>query len=301
METPRTALVILGPTATGKTETAIAVARELGGEVVSADSRLVYRGMDIGTAKPTPAQRREVPHHLIDLRDPDQTYHVAAFQRDALAALADIAARGRLPVVAGGTGLYLRALIRGYRFPPGGAKKELRRDLAAWPTERLHQRLAAVDPAAARRIGPRDRVRLVRALETGGTPKLAPEPAPEWEFRVFGLMLPRAELYRRIEARVDAMLAAGLEREVRALLARYDRHLPALETLGYRELAEWLAGEVDREEAVRRIKTRTRRFAKRQLTWFRREESVTWVAAGPEAAAEIIRRAAGKRPGSENI
>ncbi|WP_123931162.1 tRNA (adenosine(37)-N6)-dimethylallyltransferase MiaA [Thermodesulfitimonas autotrophica] len=294
-------LVITGPTATGKSAVAVEVALRVGGEVISADSMMVYRGMDIGTAKPTPAERKGVPHYLIDVVDPEEDFSVAAFQALAREHIQEINARGRLPILTGGTGLYIRAVVEGFRFA-GGVNRELRRRLAEEARRfgplYLHERLQAVDPEAAARIHPHNVKRVIRALEVfyqTGKPisAAATTAAPRYDALVFGLYLEREELYRRIEARVDAMLAAGLVDEVKRLLARgVPREATAMQALGYKEIAAYLKGEVTFEEAVRLLKRNTRRFAKRQFTWFKREEGIRWldVAAypGPAAIAEEI-------------
>lgn len=294
-------LVIAGPTATGKSAVAVEVALRTNGEIVSADSMMVYRGMDIGTAKPTAAERRGVPHHLIDVVDPDQDFSVATFQRLARESIREINARGRLPVLAGGTGLYIRAVLEGFRLP-GGIDKELRRRLAEEASRhgvsKVHELLRAVDPEAAARIHPNNLKRVIRAIEVfyrTGTPisQAASLGEPEYDALMIGLYLDRPELYRRIEARVDAMIAAGLVDEVRGLIAGgLKRDCTAMQALGYKEIAAYLAGEVSFEEAVGLLKRNTRRFAKRQFTWFKREDRIRWLNVadfpGTEAVAEEI-------------
>lgn len=294
-------LVITGPTATGKSAVAIEVALRTNGEIVSADSMMVYKGMDIGTAKPTTAERRGVPHHLIDVVDPDQDFSVAAFQRLACESIREINARGRLPILVGGTGLYIRAVLEGFRLP-GGVNIELRRRLAEearrYGVFHLHEKLRAIDPEAAARIHPNNLKRVIRAIEVyhqTGTPisRAASLAGPEFNALVIGLHLEREDLYRRIEARVEAMIAAGLVEEVRGLIAGgLKRDATAMQALGYKEIAAFLAGEVSFEEAVRLLKRNTRRFAKRQSTWFRRDERIRWLNVadfpGVEAVAEEI-------------
>ncbi len=291
-------LVIAGPTATGKTEAAIRVARAVGGEIVSADSMQIYRGLDVGTAKPSPEQRTQAPFHLVDCVEPDRAYTVADYQRDADAAIRDIWGRGLLPLLCGGTGLYLRAVTWRLQFPPKApetgvraqARARLELECQELGPEALHRRLAATDPAAAARISPRDARRTVRALEVlalTGRPMSALQRvdasgAVGYNRSTFALTCPRAQLYARIEARVDQMMAAGWLEEVRALRAR---GLPpgsqCLQAIGYRHLAAWLqAGEDLRPpwgDVVEAIKRDTRRFAKRQLTWLRHEPEVTWL------------------------
>ncbi len=275
-------IAIVGPTAVGKTEFAIALAEAVGGEVVSADSRQVYRYMDIGTAKPTPAQRARVPHHLLDIVDPDQPLTLAQYQRLAYETIADIHRRGRVPLLVGGTGLYVRAVLEGLRIPEVPPNPELRARLeeeaAREGAQALHARLQALDPTAAARIDPRNVRRVIRALEVcliAGRPisELQRAEPPPYRILRLGLTRPRPELYARIDARVDAMIEAGLVEEVRSLLARgYQPDLPAMTGLGYRQICQYLAGELTLEEAVREIKRKTRRFVHHQRSWFRLDD-----------------------------
>jgi len=298
-------LVVVGPTATGKTETALLVAEAMGGEIVNADSVSLYRGMDIGTAKPTVEERARVPHHLIDILDPDERFTVAEYKARAEAAIDDILARGRVPILVGGSGLYVRAVVSGVSFtqaPPDWAlRKQLTEEAEREGTEALHARLAAVDPDAAARITPRDLQRIIRALEvyltTGerisSLQALDRERPPRYNTGQFGLRLPREELYRRIDARIDQQLAAGLVAEVQGLLdGGYDEDLVPMKGLGYAQVARYLRGECSLDEAVVQFKRDTRRFAKRQLTWFRADKRIHWVdmteVGGPVGAAELI-------------
>lgn len=280
---------IVGPTGSGKTALALEVAERIGAEILNADSRQLYRGMDIGTAKPSPEERRRVAHHLIDVRWPDEPVDVAAFVAMAREAIADIAGRGRRILVVGGSGLYLRVL-RGGIFSGPPASPELRRELEALAAERgigfLHDRLAEVDAAAASRIQRNDLYRIVRALEVyrlTGVPISVHQQrhrfaAGEYETLTVGIDVERKRLYEAIERRFDAMLEAGLVDEVRALLARgYNPDRPPLSTIGYREIAAFLRGEMEFQEAVEAAKRESRRLAKRQLTWFRREPEILWV------------------------
>ncbi|MFB3881960.1 MAG: tRNA (adenosine(37)-N6)-dimethylallyltransferase MiaA [Armatimonadota bacterium] len=317
-------LAIVGPTATGKSEVGLLLAQALGGEIVSADSMQVYRGMDIGTAKPTAEQRARLPHHLIDIVEPDAPFSVADYRERANAALADIWSRGRQPILVGGSGLYIRAVLYEMDFavPPD---PELRQQLAseadAHGLGRLYQRLRATNPDAAARIHPNDRKRIIRALEVAqhaaagkrpvdhrrglryndtGRPfprassALASAP-PKLRFPAvqFGLIVARDELYRRIEARTEAMVSAGLVHEVRRLLAQgYDERLVSMKGLGYAQMLPHVRGETSLDEAVRVLKRDTRRFAKRQLTWFRADRAIRWIdveqAGGPPGAALAI-------------
>ena len=271
-------IVIVGPTAVGKTALALALAEELGGEIVSADSRQVYRYMDIGTDKPTPAQRRRVPHHLIDVVEPDQPFTLAQYQEMAYAAINGILARGKLPFLVGGSGLYVKAVVEGWRIPRVEPKKELREELYRQAEESgyeaLHSRLRELDPIAARDIDPRNVRRVVRALEvvlSTGQPfsRLRGKSPPPYRILQIGLTLERRELYRRIDERVERMMRQGLVDEVRGLMERgYGLHLPSMSGLGYREIGLYLQGQLSLEEAVRLIKRNTRRFVRHQYNWF---------------------------------
>ncbi|GIW39608.1 MAG: tRNA dimethylallyltransferase [Candidatus Binatia bacterium] len=296
---PRIAALV-GPTGSGKTELAIELARRLDAEIVSADSRQVYRGLDIGSAKPTAAQRAEVRHFVLDVVDPDEPFDCARFRREATLAIADILSRGKRPLVVGGTGLYLRVL-RGGLFPGPGRDEELRRELLSEEARRpgsLHRRLREVDPEAARRLHPRDLVRLVRALEVfekTGRPISAWQAGHRFAERAFDMLLlgldrPRAELYRRIDERCALMVQDGLVEEVQALYARgYGPDLPPLRSPGYKEIGEYLRGECTLDEALSRMARATRRLAKRQLTWFRGDPEVVWEPPDPEVLERRLR------------
>ncbi|WP_221252533.1 tRNA (adenosine(37)-N6)-dimethylallyltransferase MiaA [Desulfuromonas versatilis] len=286
---PQPLVVLCGPTAAGKTALALQLAERYPFEVISADSRQVYRGMDIGTAKATPEERARVPHHLIDVIDPDQTFSAADFCRQARDCIDRIFASGRLPLVVGGTGLYIRALTEGLIDAPAG-DPALRRQFHALEAEggagTLHRRLQQVDPAMAERLPEGDLVRIVRALEVftlAGRPLSALQREHafgERPFRVlrFGVSLERDELYLRIDQRAQQMVEQGLLEEVRGLLDRgYEPTLKALQTIGYREAVEHLQGRIALAEALELIRRDTRRYAKRQLTWFRKENSIIWV------------------------
>jgi tRNA dimethylallyltransferase len=281
-------IAVVGPTAAGKSGLAVALAQALGGEVINADSMQVYRGMDIGTAKLTPAERHGVPHHLLDLWDVRQTANVADYQRLARAAIADIGARGRVPILAGGSGLYVRAALEDLSFPgtDPDIRARLESELAETGPAALHARLAAADPAAARAILPSNGRRIVRALEVielTGRPFTASLPdyaagAAAVPARQLGLRLPRDELDRRIEARVGQMWAAGFEQEVRRLEQQGLREgLTASRALGYQQLLRHLAGETTLDQARDETVRATRRFARRQESWFRRDPRITWL------------------------
>jgi tRNA dimethylallyltransferase len=287
--------VLTGPTASGKTRLAIELARMLGGEIVSADSQQLYRGLEVGTAKPDAAERAAAPHHLLDVAEPGEGMDAARYLALADRAIAGIAGRGRLPIVCGGTGLYLRALLHGVAEAPG-RDPALRAELAA-EAERvgrpaLHARLAAVDPEAAARIGRNDLVRIVRALEiaAGGRTQTQVHAghafgADRYRHRILALDLPRPELHRRIAARVEAMFAGGILEEAAALLARFGGTLPLRLPIGYAEAAELVAGRLGRAEAIRRVEVAHRRYARRQLIWLRRERGVEWIRPPFDAAA----------------
>ncbi|HUJ17560.1 MAG TPA: tRNA (adenosine(37)-N6)-dimethylallyltransferase MiaA [Nitrospirota bacterium] len=281
-------LIIAGPTAVGKTDASIQLARELGAEIVSADSMQIYRSLDIGTAKPTAEQRRLVYHHLIDIVEPDQPYSVGDYLRDARTAIEGILSSGGVPLVVGGTGLYIRALTRGLFYGPP-ADLDLREQLLKRESEDpgcLYSDLVKVDPEAAVKIHPNDLRRTVRALEvfylrdrklSDFHREHAFQDAP-YRFTLVFLARSRAELYPRIERRVEQMLSAGLEDEVKALRERgYDPELPSLQGLGYQHFMNFFLGRTTREEAIMLLKRDTRRFAKRQFTWFRREPNAVWI------------------------
>lgn len=278
-------LAIVGPTAVGKTALSIALAQALNGEIVSADSRQVYRSMDIGTAKPDQAEQAAVPHHLIDVVDPDEDFSLATYQELAYAAIQEIVARGKLPLVVGGTGQYLAALLQGWQIPRVAPQPELRaaleREAEQTGTEALHARLAQIDPAAAATILPGNLRRIIRALEVyevSGLPISAQQTMlpPPYRMRTLWLTLPAEQLYARIDTRVDQMVEAGLVGEVGGLLERgYAWGLPAMSGLGYREFQPYFAEEATLEEAVQRLKFDTHAFARRQPAWFRRLPATT--------------------------
>lgn len=278
---------IVGPTATGKTSLSINIARRVNGEIVSADSRQIYRHMEIGTAQPTAEQRRAAPFHLIGFIDPDHEYSCGQYARDAESVIDDIVARQRVPIVCGGTGLYIRALFDPLHPLPESdphVKKRLVRELATRGIGELFRRLQECDPAWAERIGPTDTQRILRGLEvhelTGvslSTLLNEKKRAPRYHACYIGLFLPRAELNRRIDERFDSMIAEGFVDEVRALVQeKYDPSGNALRTIGYREIIDHLSGKVSLSEAVHKAKVHTHQFAKRQLTWFRKLPDIQW-------------------------
>ena len=292
-------VAIVGPTASGKSALALAIARERGGEIVSCDSLQVYRGLDVGSAKATADERRAVAHHLVDVVDPDEEFSAADYGRLSRAAIDDITARGRLPVVAGGTGLYLRALRRGL-FAGPSRDPELRHRLEAIARRhgdaRLHRLLARVDPEAAARIEVNDLVRVIRALEvyrasgrTLSAHHREDAPVPDVQrWLVVGLDPPRDALRASVEARTRAMLEGGLIEEVRALLARFDGDLRPLRAIGYRQAVAVVRGTQTVDDAQRDIVKETMRYAKRQMTWFRHQEDVRWLRGAADARAAIL-------------
>ncbi|MBM3127152.1 MAG: tRNA (adenosine(37)-N6)-dimethylallyltransferase MiaA [Chloroflexi bacterium] len=276
-------VAILGPTAVGKSALALKLAREFFGEIVSADSRQVYRGMDIGTAKPSAAEQQLAPHHLIDLVNPNEPFTLAEYQARAYAIIAQIHARGNAPFLVGGTGLYVRAVLEGLAIPRVAPDPQRRKEWEREDALMLYARLQQLDPVAAARIEPRNKRRVIRALEVceaAGKPISALQTlnAPNYRVLRIGLTLPRAELYARINARVDQMIAAGLIEEVRALLAQgYRANLPAMSGLGYRQIAAYLNGTSTREEAIQILKRDTRRFVHHQYSWFRLNDArIRW-------------------------
>jgi tRNA dimethylallyltransferase len=294
-------VVLLGPTASGKTALSLHLAERFDGEIISCDSVAVYRGMDLGSAKPSARERARIPHHLLDLTSPDRTYTAGDYSRDARVALAQITGRNHLPIVTGGSGLYLRALLDGLfagpqRSEPLRARLRAsgRRHGAGW----LHRLLLRLDPASAARIHAHDEPKLIRAIEVAITtrqPLSAALAAPEGRnpltgYRILrlGLQPDRAELYARINQRAAAMFADGLVEETRALLSAYQPPPPALGALGYRQAALVLAGEILLADAVADARQGHRNYAKRQLTWFRREPEVTWLSGfGSDPAVQL--------------
>lgn len=285
---------VLGPTGAGKSRAALAVARAVDGEVISADSVQVYRGFDIGSDKLPPGERGGIPHHLIDVIGDCAQFNASRFLELAYAAAAGIWARGRVPVVCGGTGLYLRVMMQGI-FPESrraGLREELRRRGEELGWEALHAELRSIDPAYAAKVSVRDRVRLVRALEIHLDSGLSPSAAFQASHSPFagcrfvrvGLHRERSALYRAIDARVDRMLAAGLVDEVRGLSRRHPPDCPPFRALGYKEVLAMLRGEADLAATRERIQRHSRQFAKRQLTWFRKETDIHWLPADDLAA-----------------
>jgi tRNA dimethylallyltransferase len=290
-------VVLVGPTAVGKTELSLRLCEQLGGEVVSADSRQIYRGMDIGTAKASAAEQARVPHHLLDVRSPEEVLTLAEYQRLAYDAIAAIHARGRVPFLVGGSALYVRAVTAGLRIPevpPNPAlRTQLEAELARDGLGRLAARLAQLDPLTAGQIDQRNPRRVLRALEIvliTGQPKVALEGAEPPPYRILQVALTRerGSLHRRIDARVEQMVADGLIEETQRLLAAgYAPNLPAMTSLGYREIIAYLAGEMTLAQAVARIQIETHRFVRHQMTWFRKMAGLVWFDLGEQDVSEI--------------
>jgi tRNA dimethylallyltransferase len=301
-------VAVLGPTASGKSALGLELARRLDGEILCCDSMQVYRGMDIGTAKPTPAEQRERPHHLLDLVNPGDPFHAAAWSERARAAIAEAGGRGRLPIIVGGTGLYFRALTRGlFEAPPSDPEIRARHqaEAAGSGVETLYRRLQTIDPAAAAGILPGDLLRISRALEvheqTGATiTELRRQGVPPPGLRLFNVIfdMPTPELRARISARVEAMMSAGFLEEVRGLRAAGFGGTRALQALGYRQLLAHLEGALTLEDAVADIQRTTFAYARRQRTWFRKESATLRAERPPDAAAlaDAIARWACDRP-----
>ncbi|GAB4541060.1 MAG: tRNA (adenosine(37)-N6)-dimethylallyltransferase MiaA [Anaerolineales bacterium] len=294
----RPLILILGPTAVGKTELSLRLAKKLRGEIISADSRLFYRGMDIGTAKPTAEERARAPHHLIDVVNPDETLSLAEFQQRATSIIAQIHTRGNLPILVGGTGQYIRAVTEGWTPPEVKADERLRAVLEEMKNEKgidwLHAKLAAMDEEAASKIDARNFRRTIRALEvifTTGKKFSAQRGQAEspYDLISIGLARPREELYRRVDARIDAMFANGFLDEVKRLLAQgYSPALPSLSAIGYRECVQVLRGEISEEQAKAAMRKVTRVFVRRQSNWFKEsDERIRWF--HPNQEEEIVR------------
>jgi tRNA dimethylallyltransferase len=297
-------VVVLGPTASGKTALALTLARRFGGEIVSCDSVAMYREFEIGTAKPTPAERAEVPHHLVDCVDPLAEVTAGEYARRARPAVREIAARGRLPIISGGTGLYLRALLEGLFAGPLRSEElraRLRRRVAERGADHLHRILRRLDAAASERIHANDVAKVIRAIEVclaARRPMTAlwqqgREPLTGFRVLRLGLNPERRALYARINARAEKMFDEGLIVETQALLAKYGTEARPLSSLGYRQAAQFLRGEVNREAALRAAQQAHRNYAKRQMTWFRGEPGVRWLAGfGSDPAIQAEAKAA---------
>ena len=294
-------IVILGPTAVGKTDLSIELAKELQTEIISGDSMLFYRGFDIGSAKPSVEERQGIVHHLVDNLEPWENFNVTDFVREAKRLIRELNAQGKIPIIAGGTGLYIKALLEGYEFNETADHSDYRQQLTALAEEKgrdyIHGLLQAADPEAAERIHQNNLRRVIRALEVahfGGEQISRQKEYGEgdlcYNVYVAGLNRERQGLYERINKRVELMFAAGLEQEVQRLLKQgITREMQAMQGIGYKETAAYLAGEMSREAAVELIQKSTRHFAKRQLTWYRKMPYIHWYMADEMTAAELQR------------
>lgn len=291
-------IVLIGSTAVGKTHVSIQLAERLNGDIVSADSRLFYRGMDIGTAKPGESERQRVRHHLIDICNPDQSWSLAEFQDAAHKAIFEIHKRNKIPFLVGGTGQYIRAVIEGWQPPPGNPNLGLREVLRKWGleigAEELHQKLAIIDPLAAAKIQPRNLRRTIRALEvileTGKTFSSQKQIIPSrYSLLIVGLKLPRPVLYQRIDERIGTMFKNGFIDEVRGLLAKgFSPELPSLSAIGYREVIAYLQGKITLEQAVSLMKKTTRQYVRRQANWFKEtDRNIHWFQINDQAVDTI--------------
>ena len=297
-------LAVVGPTATGKTALGVALAKRFGGEVISADSMQIYRGLDVGTAKVTAEETQGVPHHCVDFLPPEEVFSVADFTALAARLEQEISARGALPILVGGTGLYIQSFLEGIRFteekPSNGLREQLAAELEARGPEAMYAELLSVDPQAAAAIHPNNRVRVLRALEhyraTGrrlSEQKAASRPSQRpYRSLVLGLdFADRAQLYRRIDLRVDRMMEQGLLEEARLVYDHRDSYRTAAQAIGYKEFFPYFAGEAELAACVEKLKQASRNYAKRQLTWFRHMEGVVWIQAdAPDLLDEACRR-----------
>jgi len=279
-------IAITGPTATGKTSLAIQIAKAINGEIISADSRLIYKGFDIASAKPTLEERQGIEHYLIDIVEPEVDYSVANFCDDAKLAIEKIRAKGKVPIIVGGTGLYFRILLEDFDMPRVEPDYELRTRLEKMDTQELHEVLKKLDPVSAEKIHFNNKVKIIRSIEVYETLKkphseVAGKKEPEFDVEWIGLNYKnRADLYARIDKRVDIMVENGLIEETKALLEKHGRITNFVNTIGYQEILQYLDGTISLEEAIANIKQNSRRYAKRQLTWFRRNNLINWYEIG---------------------
>lgn len=288
-------VVICGPTASGKTALGIKIAQQANGEIISSDSMQIYKDMDIGTAKPTPEERAQAVHHLVDFVSPDERYSVADFKKDATEKIEDILSRGKLPIIVGGTGLYVNSLIYNIEYKEEITDIEYRNELEKVDLETLYKQAQEIDPEAAAKVSQNDRKRITRILEiyhTTGKTKTQMEAESrkevKYDYKIFVLTPERDKLYERINLRVDLMMQAGLVDEVKQLLQKYNEFPTAMQGLGYKEVKEYLDGEITEEEMVEKIKQESRHYAKRQLTWFRQYKDATWLNTFDENNVNII-------------
>ncbi|OGD33284.1 tRNA (adenosine(37)-N6)-dimethylallyltransferase MiaA [Candidatus Azambacteria bacterium RIFCSPHIGHO2_01_FULL_44_55] len=285
-------IVVVGPTASGKTGLAIKIAKKFGGEIVSADSRQIYRGMDIGTAKPTKKEMAAIPHYLIDINNPDENYTVAEYKRDAVKAIKSILKKGKLPILVGGTGLYVKSVIDNLEIPNVPPDPKLRQKLELriknYGLKSLYNELIKLDPEAAYIVDPHNPRRIIRALEIAlktKKPFSAQRKAGRmiFDFIEFGIYRPKEELEKRIDKRIDLMMKDGFLKEVKELVEKYGQNNQNFDTIGYREIIDYLNRKITLPEAVELIKKNTRNYAKRQMTWFRKDKRIRWIKDEKEA------------------
>lgn len=288
-------VAIIGPTGVGKTRLAIQLAQKFNGEIINADSRQIYRFMDVGTAKPTKEEQALVPHHLIDIKDPDEDFSLATYQQLAYEVISDIQSRGKLPFLVGGTGQYVWAVLEGWLVPKVPPDIEFRRTLeqkAKDNADELYQELLKLDPIAAEKIDPRNVRRVIRALEVSRQKPFSQsieKAPPSFESSIIGLTIERKELYQRVDARVDEMIKHGFVEEVKKLIEMgYSLTLPSISSIGYREIGQYLQGKMTLEEAIYKIKTGTHRFIRHQYAWFQsKDERIRWFVVGKMSEGEI--------------
>ncbi len=290
-------LVIVGPTASGKTSLGIQLAREFDGEIISADSRQIYRGLDIGTAKPTKAERKLIPHHLIDIKNPNQPYTVAQYKKACIKAVRDVIARKKLPIIVGGTGLYVKAVVDNLTIPKVKAdpllRKELEKELQNRGLSFLYNELVKLDPEATYIVDSKNPRRVIRALEIALSTKkpfsqTRRQGKSMFNFLQIGIHRPKEKLKDRIDKRMDMMVKRGLIQEIKNLIKKYPPRLIAFEAIGYREVIDYLQGKISLEEAVKLMKQNTWQFARRQMTWFRKDRRIHWLTT-PQEAEKLIK------------
>ena len=282
-------IVICGPTASGKTALSIELAKKINGEIISCDSMQIYKYMDIGTAKPTLEEQKEVKHHLIDFVEPNQRYSVAEYKKDAEKSIEEILSKGKTPIIVGGTGLYVDSLIYGIEYPEieldEEYRKQLEKEIEEKGLESLYNKAKEIDSKAMEKISPNDKKRIMRVVEIyKATGKTKTEQEIEsrthevkYDYKVFAIKMDREKLYERINKRVDLMVKKGLIEEVQNILKKYDKFPTAMQGLGYKEVVEYLDGKTTKEEMIDKIKMQTRRYAKRQITWFKKKKQTVWI------------------------
>jgi len=283
-------VVIVGPTASGKTALSIELAKRINGEIISSDSMQIYKDMDIGTAKVTKEEMQGIKHYLVDCVSPDMRYTVSDFKKDSQKAINEIIEKGKVPIVVGGTGLYVNSLIYGIEYQDMNFDEEYRNELMKITESnegliKLYEQANQIDPEAMEKISPNDKKRIVRVLEiykqTGKTKTeqeiLSRQKGVDYDFKVFGITMERSKLYERINSRVDIMINQGLENEVKNLISKYSEFPTALQGLGYKEVIEFFDGKISRDEMIEKIKQESRRYAKRQLTWFKKNKETIWL------------------------